>query len=159
MSGGWRTRKGLPHTERVLTSASIRVEAAPNGVCPPVQADEGRRSNGKQSMSECPVRPEIAAMSGYVPGEQPQAGKFIKLNTNENPYPPSPKVIAAIEAAARSNLRRYPDPLATPFRLRAADVLGVEPDWILCGNGSDDILTITTRAFLNQIVTTQVFLN
>jgi histidinol-phosphate aminotransferase len=95
-------------------------------------------------------RPEIDAMAGYVPGEQPQAGKFIKLNTNENPYPPSPAVNAAIKAAVDSGLARYPDPMGTSFRNRAAEVYGVEPDWILCGNGSDDILTILTRAFVGQ---------
>jgi histidinol-phosphate aminotransferase len=95
-------------------------------------------------------RPEITAMSGYVPGEQPQAGKFIKLNTNENPYPPSPKVIAAIEAAAQ-NLVRYPDPMANAFRLKAAEVFKLpSKDWVLCGNGSDDILTIVTRAFVGR---------
>ena len=94
------------------------------------------------------IRPEIAKMTGYSPGEQPQIGKFIKLNTNENPYPPSPKVISAICDAAANNLVRYPDAMATAFRHRAAEVLGVEPDWILCGNGSDDILTICTRAFV-----------
>jgi len=96
------------------------------------------------------VRPEIAAMSGYVPGEQPQAGKFIKLNTNENPYPPSEAVGRAITEAVQQGLARYPDPLATAFRNRAGEVLGVDPDWILCGNGSDDILTILTRAFVGQ---------
>ncbi len=94
------------------------------------------------------VRPEIERMRGYVPGEQPQGGKFIKLNTNENPYPCSPKVVQAIETTLRGGLARYPDPLGTAFRLRAADVLGVEPSMILCGNGSDDILTIVTRAFV-----------
>jgi histidinol-phosphate aminotransferase len=95
-------------------------------------------------------RPEIEAMAGYVPGEQPQAGKFIKLNTNENPYPPSPKVIAAIEAAARQ-LVRYPDPLANAFRIKAAEIFGLpSKDWILCGNGSDDLLTIVTRAFVGR---------
>ena len=92
------------------------------------------------------VRPDIAAMMGYVPGEQPQQGKFIKLNTNENPYPPSPTVIRAIRTAAEGSLRRYPDPLGSVFRVRAAEVLGVEADWILCGNGSDDVLPILTRA-------------
>ena len=95
-------------------------------------------------------RPEIEAMAGYSPGEQPQAGKFIKLNTNENPYPPSPKVAAAIQEVAATSLWRYPDPLANAFRRRAAEVLGVAPNWILCGNGSDDILTIVTRAFVGQ---------
>jgi histidinol-phosphate aminotransferase len=93
-------------------------------------------------------RPEIEAMSGYQPGEQPQAGKFIKLNTNENPYPPSEAAVRAMEAVVRGGLSRYPDPMGQAFRRRAAEVLGVEPDWILCGNGSDDILTIVTRAFV-----------
>ncbi len=93
-------------------------------------------------------RPEILSMSGYVPGEQPQHGKFIKLNTNESPYPPSPAVLRAIRETAENGLSRYPDPLAESFRRRAAEVLGVEPDWILCGNGSDDILTIVTRAMV-----------
>lgn len=96
------------------------------------------------------VRPEIAAMAGYTPGEQPQTGKFVKLNTNENPYPPSPKVVAAIQEVASTGLVRYPDSTATAFRKRAAEVLGVKPDWILCGNGSDDILTIITRAMVGE---------
>src|SRR6202042_1394947 len=95
-------------------------------------------------------RPAIDAMSGYVPGEQPQAGKFIKLNTNENPYPASPAVRQAILGVLDRGLARYPDPLATAFRRRAGEVLNVDPDWILCGNGSDDILTILTRALVGQ---------
>jgi histidinol-phosphate aminotransferase len=95
-------------------------------------------------------RPEIDQMAGYAPGEQPQAGKFIKLNTNENPYPCSPAVGRAIQSVLERGLHLYPDPLATAFRHRAAALLGVESDWILCGNGSDDILTIATRAFVGQ---------
>jgi histidinol-phosphate aminotransferase len=88
-------------------------------------------------------------MKGYVPGEQPQGvEKFIKLNTNENPYQCSPKVKAAIGRVVQAGLQKYPDPMATAFRIRAAELHGVEPDWILCGNGSDDILTIVTRAFV-----------
>ncbi|HEY2149073.1 MAG TPA: histidinol-phosphate transaminase [Pirellulales bacterium] len=94
------------------------------------------------------VRPDIAAIEGYVPGEQPRGGKFIKLNTNENPYPCSPAVTRAIAAALEHGLQRYPDPTAEAFRRRAAEVLRVEPGWIMCGNGSDDILTIATRAFV-----------
>ena len=95
------------------------------------------------------VRPDIAALAGYVPGEQPQGGKWIKLNTNENPHAPSPAVARAIAAtAAGRTLAKYPDPLATVFRMRAAEVLGVAPDWILCGNGSDDLLTILVRTFV-----------
>lgn len=96
------------------------------------------------------VRPEIAAMAGYQPGEQPQDGEFIKLNTNENPYPPSPAVAAAIHQALDRGLNKYPHPMGEVFRRQASDVLGVPPDWILCGNGSDDILTIVTRAFVGQ---------
>ena len=96
------------------------------------------------------VRPDVAALAGYAPGEQPQGGDWIKLNTNENPYPPSPAVAPAIAtAAAGRTLAKYPDPLATSFRERAAEVLGVEPDWIICGNGSDDILTILVRTFVD----------
>ena len=97
------------------------------------------------------VRPNIAEMKGYVPGEQPggaKAEKFIKLNTNENPYPCSTKVKAAIGRVVQAGLQKYPDPLATAFRIRAGELLGVDPDWILCGNGSDDILTIVTRTFV-----------
>jgi histidinol-phosphate aminotransferase len=95
-------------------------------------------------------RPEIDAMQGYTPGEQPQGGKFIKLNTNENPYPCSPAVQRAIGTVIKLGLQKYPDPAATAFRARAAQLLGVEPDWILCGNGSDEILTLATRAFVGQ---------
>ena len=95
------------------------------------------------------VRPDIAALAGYVPGEQPQGGDWIKLNTNENPYPPSPAVARAVAAAAAGRtLAKYPDPLATAFRRRAGEVLGVDPDWIICGNGSDDLLTILVRTFV-----------
>jgi histidinol-phosphate aminotransferase len=87
-------------------------------------------------------------MTGYVPGEQPRSEKLIKLNTNENPYQCSPKVKAAIGRVVQQGLQKYPDPLATAFRIRAGELLGVDPDWILCGNGSDDILTIVTRAFV-----------
>ena len=92
-------------------------------------------------------RPEIVAMSGYTPGEQPQEDGFVKLNTNENPYPPSPRVAEAV-AAALPRLNKYPDPMAGAFRRTAAEVLGIDPDWILCGNGSDDVLTIVTRALV-----------
>jgi len=95
-------------------------------------------------------RDEIEAMAGYAPGEQPQDGEFIKLNTNENPYPASPAVAEAIEEALCRGLQKYPDAMGQPFRRRAAEVFGLEPDWILCGNGSDDILTIVTRALVGE---------
>jgi histidinol-phosphate aminotransferase len=92
-------------------------------------------------------RPEIEAIAGYTPGEQPQDGAFIKLNTNENPYPPSPAVAEAIEKTI-TRLPKYPHPFGDPFRQKAAEHWGVEPNWILCGNGSDDILTIVTRTLV-----------
>jgi histidinol-phosphate aminotransferase len=94
------------------------------------------------------LQPHILQLAGYVPGEQPQTSGFIKLNTNENPYPPSPRVIEAVQAALGDRLRLYPDPMATAFRRTAADLHGVEPAMIMAGNGSDDLLTIITRAFV-----------
>ncbi len=90
----------------------------------------------------------IDRMAGYAPGEQPQGGGFLKLNTNENPYPPSPRVFEAIQEALNDRLRLYPDPVGTAFRKAAAALNGVEPEMILAGNGSDDLLTILTRAFV-----------
>ncbi|HXG10070.1 MAG TPA: histidinol-phosphate transaminase [Gemmataceae bacterium] len=97
------------------------------------------------------LRPNIRALAGYTPGEQPRDDGFIKLNTNENPYPPSPRVFEALrEALTGDRLRKYPDPLGTMFRQTAGRVLGVDPESILIGNGSDDILTIVTRAFVPE---------
>jgi histidinol-phosphate aminotransferase len=97
------------------------------------------------------LRADIRAMAGYAPGEQPRDGEYLKLNTNENPYPPSPRVFEAVRAALSGDrLRKYPDPLGTEFRQTAGRVLGVDPDAILIGNGSDDVLTILTRAFVPQ---------
>ncbi len=91
-------------------------------------------------------------MAGYVPGEQPRGDGIIKLNTNENPYPPSPRVIDAIRSAIADTerLRKYPAPPGLAFRQTAARVLDVDPASILIGNGSDDILTIVTRAFVPE---------
>ncbi len=94
-------------------------------------------------------RPEVQRLHGYVPGEQPQDAGWIKLNTNENPYPPAPKVIAAIQQAAEGRLNVYPDPLATRFRKVAAELFDVEPDMILPANGSDENLTILLRTFIS----------
>lgn len=96
-------------------------------------------------------RANIKAMAAYTPGEQPREDGIVKLNTNENPYPPSPRVLEAIAALLRSDrLRKYPDPLGTAFRQTAGQVLGIDPDSILIGNGSDDVLTILTRAFVPE---------
>ena len=95
------------------------------------------------------VRPNIRSMAGYMPGEQPGVGeRIIKLNTNDNPFPPSPKVMAALHEAEPEMLRRYPNPTADAFREAAAKVLGVTTDMLLAGNGSDDILSIAIRTFV-----------
>jgi histidinol-phosphate aminotransferase len=87
-------------------------------------------------------------MAGYTPGEQPRAGeRVIKLNTNENAYPPSPRVFEAIARVGADALRRYPSPMADAFRRVAALVHGVTPEAILAGNGSDDILQIALRSY------------
>lgn len=102
-------------------------------------------------MSSPPPRPRavIESMTAYTPGEQPGPGeRVIKLNTNENPYPPSPRVMEAIRALDGEALRRYPNPMADGFRAVAARVHGVTPDMILAGNGSDEILAMVMRAFL-----------
>jgi histidinol-phosphate aminotransferase len=97
------------------------------------------------------IRPNIRAMAGYTPGEQPRDGEYLKLNTNENPYPPSPRVFEAIQRALTGDrLRKYPDPLGHAFRQVAGYVLGVDPDGILIGNGSDDVLTVITRSFVPE---------
>jgi histidinol-phosphate aminotransferase len=93
-------------------------------------------------------RKNIAALAGYVPGEQPRDENVIKLNTNENPYPPSPRVLAALRKATSRSLRLYPEPLADSLRAVAATVYGVKPENILAGNGSDEILSIIMRSFV-----------
>jgi histidinol-phosphate aminotransferase len=92
-------------------------------------------------------RPNIDQMAGYVPGEQPRPGTAVtKLNTNENPYPPSPEAIAVLRNLDSEWLRRYPDPYANEFRQAVSEVLEVPSDWVIVGNGSDDILNIIVRA-------------
>ena len=95
-------------------------------------------------------RPDIDAMPATRRASSRKAGKFIKLNTNENPYPSSPAVARAIAAVVERGWAAIPIRWRPPSASRAAEVLGVEPDWILCGNGSDEILTIAMRAFVGQ---------
>ena len=92
----------------------------------------------------------------YVPGEQPRDRAFIKLNTNENPYPPSPGVVEAIRnalsegRAAGDRLRLYPDPACTELREAAAALHGVKPEQVFAGNGSDEVLAFAFGAFFNS---------
>jgi histidinol-phosphate aminotransferase len=88
-------------------------------------------------------------MHGYVPGEQPQDKRYLKLNSNENPYPPSPRVLAALQQAIGGDLRLYPDPVANRLRDTAAARYGFRRDNILVGNGSDDLLTMLMRTFVD----------
>jgi histidinol-phosphate aminotransferase len=97
------------------------------------------------------VRPNIRAMAGYVPGEQPRDAAFVKLNTNENPYSPSPRVFEAIQGALTGDrLRKYPDPMGLAFRQAAGRVFGVDPECVLIGNGSDELLTMLVRTLVPE---------
>ena len=93
-------------------------------------------------------RPNIGAMTGYAPGEQPLDGGTIKLNTNENPYPPSPYVFSSLRKAINRSLRLYPEPLSDTIRSVAARVYGGKPENVIAGNGSDEILSILMRCFV-----------
>ncbi len=91
--------------------------------------------------------PHVRRLHGYVPGFQPKGDGWTKLNTNENPYPPSPMVDAALKAAAGDALRLYPDPRSMALREEAARLHGLSADQVIVGNGSDDLLNLLTRAF------------
>lgn len=94
-------------------------------------------------------RDNIAAMDGYTPGEQPRTRRLIKLNTNENPYPPSPGALSALKNGFE-RLRLYPDPTGDDLRDAIAGLHGLDRGNVILGNGSDDILTIATRSFVDQ---------
>src|SRR5262245_61281383 len=94
------------------------------------------------------VRPLVRALHPYVPGEQPRVRGLIKLNTNENPYPPARPVLAAIREATDARLRLYPNPTAQPLREKLARLHGCAPEQVFIGNGSDEILALAVRAFV-----------
>jgi histidinol-phosphate aminotransferase len=94
------------------------------------------------------VRPLVRRLRAYVPGEQPRVQGLIKLNTNENPFPPSPKVLQAVRAAVDDRLRLYPNPTAEPLREKLASLHHCRPAHIIVGNGSDELLALATRAFV-----------
>lgn len=97
------------------------------------------------------VRPRIQKLQAYVPGEQPKIKGLIKLNTNENPYPPSPKVLVAVQAAVDSRLRLYPNPSADGLRAKLAKLHGCQVENLIVGNGSDELLALATRAFVEPV--------
>lgn len=95
-------------------------------------------------------RENIEKTRAYEPGFQPSQVDVIKLNTNENPYPPSPKVMKALSEIAVEKLRRYPDPLGNTFREAAAEANGVQPENIMCCNGGDELLRMAFQAFCDE---------
>ena len=95
------------------------------------------------------VRPSVQALKPYVPGEQPQGAGWIKLNTNENWFV-SPSVLSAVVAAATHDLRRYPDPVCTDLREKLSARYGIDSQQIICGNGSDELLTMLIRAIAGE---------
>lgn len=96
------------------------------------------------------ARDLLRDVEGYVPGEQPADPDVIKLNTNENPYPPSPSALDALRAVGSDALRRYPDPLSTALRAKWAEIQGYPgPDWVIAGNGMDELLAMAIRTFVD----------
>lgn len=93
-------------------------------------------------------RASIHRMHGYVPGKQPASADTIKLNTNENPYPPAPEVLRALMEVPADVLRRYPEPLADAFRALAAEVHAVSRDHIMAVNGGDELLRLAVTTFV-----------
>lgn len=94
------------------------------------------------------VRPLVERLKPYVPGEQPRIKGLIKLNTNENPYPPSPKVLAAVKKATDERLRLYPQPMSDSLREKLARLHGCKVENIIVGNGSDELLALSVRCFV-----------
>jgi histidinol-phosphate aminotransferase len=96
------------------------------------------------------IRRSVRRLRGYVPGEQPRGSGLVKLNTNENPYPPSPKVAAALAAIRARDLRLYPDPVSARLRRRIAAIHRCRAEQVFVGNGSDEVLALCTRAFVED---------
>ena len=96
------------------------------------------------------IAKHIRSLEGYVPGEQPKSHSVVKLNTNENPYPPSPKCAEALCGFDLDNLRRYPDPNCSALAEAIARANGTTADRVFVGNGSDEILALSARAFVEN---------
>src|ERR1700722_2308925 len=108
------------------------------------------------TLSQSLIRPLVRKLHGYVPGEQPKIKGLIKLNTNENPYPPSPKVLAAVKAAVDGRLRLYPNPTAEKLRAKLAKLHGCRTENFIIGNGSDEVLALAVRAFVEPATKSKV---
>ena len=94
----------------------------------------------------------IKKLAGYVPGEQPKSRNVVKLNTNENPYPPSPRCAKVLSSFNLDDLRRYPDPNFSALAKAIADENGTTADRVFVGNGSDEILSLAARVFVEFAV-------
>jgi histidinol-phosphate aminotransferase len=105
------------------------------------------------------IRPQVRDLHAYVPGEQPKIKGLIKLNTNENPYPPSPRVLKAVKSAVDGRLRLYPNPTAERLRAKLAALHGCRPENIIVGNGCDELLALATRAFVQPLSSATACLN
>jgi histidinol-phosphate aminotransferase len=92
----------------------------------------------------------VRGITPYIPGEQPKEKKYIKLNTNENPYPPSPRVIEVLKNTDLNDLRLYPEPACDKLRKTLADYYGIGKDMVFVGNGSDEVLAFAFKAFFNR---------
>jgi histidinol-phosphate aminotransferase len=108
------------------------------------------KAGGMETIMPIVPNPWVAKLEAYVPGEQPKESGYIKLNTNESPFPPSPDVIDAIRKAADDgSFQKYPNPKSSALRLAIAERLGVTTDEVLIGNGSDEVLRLLCHAFLD----------
>lgn len=96
------------------------------------------------------IAKSVRKLKGYVPGEQPKSREVVKLNTNENPYPPSPKCAEVLAKFDLDNLRRYPDPDCTELKKALAELNGTTPEHVFVGNGSDEILALAAKAFVEN---------
>jgi len=122
----------------------IQNTSRPDGYTATSENDRSRRS------SVTYFREGVARTEGYVPALQPKQADVVKLNANENPYPPSPAVMKALAELTPEQLRRYPESQGDTFREAAARVNGVTPDNIICGKGGDDLLSVALRAFCSE---------
>lgn len=96
------------------------------------------------------ITESVRRLEAYTPGEQPKAKNVVKLNTNENPYPPSPKCAAVLKNFDLDRLRRYPDPVFTELRAELAKLNGCKPENIFVGNGSDEVLSVAAKTFVED---------
>src|SRR6185436_14634326 len=121
----------------------------PGADCAQKRAAPMKKPHVRSRLARSFVRQLVRRLHGYVPGEQPKISGLIKLNTNESPYPPSPRVLKAVKTAVNGRLRLYPNPTAQPLREKLAKFHKCNAENIIVGNGSDELLALATRAFVD----------